>query len=150
MPLSELILTERFGVTYYLAKMSRQQIFWHYFIIKIYNVSSAISFRYIAEWLISGESVLVRVQVWNQFHNKPIPGANFCNHFLEKLNMYIHIIHTPKLHTKCITVNMLIKDCGCPVTWFCYQLIAKPGNKTAAVSWPDPHTIGISLEWQKL
>ena len=25
-------------------------------------------------------------------------------------------------------------NCGCLVTWFCYQLIAKPGNKTAAVS----------------
>ena len=28
--------------------------------------------------------------------------------------------------------------CGCLVTWFCYQLIAKPGNKTATVPWPDP------------
>ena len=28
---------------------------------------------------------------------------------------------------------------GCLVTWFCYQLIAKPGNKTAAPSWPDPY-----------
>ena len=31
------------------------------------------------------------------------------------------------------------RNCGCFVTWFCYQLIAKPGNKTAAVSWPGPH-----------
>ena len=30
-------------------------------------------------------------------------------------------------------------NCGCLVTWFCYQLIAKPGNKTATVSWPDPY-----------
>ena len=30
-------------------------------------------------------------------------------------------------------------NCGCLVTWFCYQLIAKPGNKTAAVPWPDPY-----------
>ena len=29
-------------------------------------------------------------------------------------------------------------ETGCLVTWFCYQLIAKPGNKTATVSWPDP------------
>ena len=28
--------------------------------------------------------------------------------------------------------------CGCLVTWFCYHLIAKPGNKTATPSWPDP------------
>ena len=30
------------------------------------------------------------------------------------------------------------QNCGCLVTWFCYQLIAKPGNETAAVPWPDP------------
>ena len=30
-------------------------------------------------------------------------------------------------------------NCGCLVTWFFYQLIAKPGNKTATVSWPDPY-----------
>ena len=28
-------------------------------------------------------------------------------------------------------------------TWFCYQLIAKPGNKTVAVSWPDPYAHGL-------
>ena len=33
------------------------------------------------------------------------------------------------------------------LTWFCYQLIAKPGDKTAAVSWPDPYTYtGISTD----
>ena len=37
---------------------------------------------------------------------------------------------------QCIWVRS--RNCGCLVTWFCYQLIAKPGNKTAAVSWPDP------------
>ena len=31
------------------------------------------------------------------------------------------------------------QNCGCLVTWFCYQMIAKPGNKTATVSWPDPY-----------
>ena len=29
--------------------------------------------------------------------------------------------------------------CSYLVTWFSYQLIAKPGNKIAALSWPDPH-----------
>ena len=29
--------------------------------------------------------------------------------------------------------------CSCFVTWFCYQLIAKPGNKTTAPAWPDSH-----------
>ena len=33
------------------------------------------------------------------------------------------------------------QNCDCHVTWFCYQLIAKPGNKTATVSWPDPYIV---------
>ena len=33
-----------------------------------------------------------------------------------------------------------VTNCGCIVTWFCYQMIAKPGNKTAIVPWPDPYT----------
>ena len=36
------------------------------------------------------------------------------------------------------------RNCGCLVTWFCYQLIAKPGNKTATVSWRDPHKSFVS------
>ena len=28
---------------------------------------------------------------------------------------------------------------GSLVTWFCYQMIAKPGNKIATVSWPEPY-----------
>ena len=41
----------------------------------------------------------------------------------------------------CIWVRS--RNCGCLVTWFCYQLIAKTGNKTAAVSWPDPYVFMI-------
>ena len=33
------------------------------------------------------------------------------------------------------------RNYDCLVTWFCYQLTAKPGNKTATVSWPDPYII---------
>ena len=35
------------------------------------------------------------------------------------------------------------RNCGCLVTWFCYQLIAKPDNKTAAVSWPNPYDANL-------
>ena len=31
------------------------------------------------------------------------------------------------------------RNCGCLITWFCYQLIAKPGNKTVPVPWLDPY-----------
>ena len=37
------------------------------------------------------------------------------------------------------------RSCGCLVTWFCYWLIAKPGNKTAAVSWPNPYKGGLPV-----
>ena len=36
---------------------------------------------------------------------------------------------------------VMSRRCGCLVTWFCYQLIAKPGNKTAPPLWPYPYCI---------
>ena len=33
--------------------------------------------------------------------------------------------------------------CGCLVTWFCYQLTARPSNKKAAPSWPDPYVVAL-------
>ena len=47
-----------------------------------------------------------------------------------------------RIHTCIIWVTSW--SWGCHVTWFCYQLIAKPGNKTAAPSWPDPYTTSIT------
>ena len=38
------------------------------------------------------------------------------------------------------------RNCGCLVTWFCYPLIAKPGNKAATVSWPDPYAQASTSE----
>ena len=32
-----------------------------------------------------------------------------------------------------------IRRWACLVTWFCYQMIAKTGNKTGPPSWPDPY-----------
>ena len=36
------------------------------------------------------------------------------------------------------------RNCVYLVTWFCYQSIAKPGKKTATVSWPDPYDYGAN------
>ena len=41
----------------------------------------------------------------------------------------------------CHMIWVRSRRCGCLVTWFCYQMLAKPGNKTAAPSWPDPYNI---------
>ena len=45
--------------------------------------------------------------------------------------------------------------CGCLITWFCYQLIAKPGNKTAASPWHHPYYIRadsrfVPNQWEML
>ena len=37
------------------------------------------------------------------------------------------------------SIRVRSRMCGCLFTWFCYHLITKPGNKTAAPSWPDPY-----------
>ena len=50
--------------------------------------------------------------------------------------------HTDSQVHKVVCLWVRSWNCGCLVTWFCYQLIAKPGNKTATVSWPDPYMRG--------
>ena len=55
------------------------------------------------------------------------------------------------LYIALIFIWVRSRRCGCLVTWFCYQMIAKPGNKTAAPSWPDPSVFALSqmyLSWQ--
>ena len=60
------------------------------------------------------------------------------------------------VHTRiCIWVRSL--RCASLVTWFCYQTIAKPGNKTSTPSWPDPYgsdhytaavlLLGFAINW---
>ena len=47
------------------------------------------------------------------------------------------MLHEP-YYAICIWVRL--RRCGCLVTWFCYQMIAKPGNKTAPPWWPDSYS----------
>ena len=44
-----------------------------------------------------------------------------------------------------INIWVRSRNCGCLVTWFCYLLIAKPGNKTDTVPWPDPYDLCSNL-----
>ena len=55
----------------------------------------------------------------------------------------------------CIFISIWVRSqsCGCLVTWFCYHLIAKPGNKTASHSWPDLYLLlffSLCCRWQIL
>ena len=49
---------------------------------------------------------------------------------------------------KNLAVWVRSRNCGCLVAWFCYQLIAKPGNRTATVLWPDPYRMVMSYSLQ--
>ena len=41
------------------------------------------------------------------------------------------------------------RNCGCLVTWFCYQLITKPDNKTVTFLWPDPYFNKFRIKLKK-
>ena len=49
----------------------------------------------------------------------------------------------------CLSIWIRSRNCSCLVTWFGYQLIAKPGNKTAIVPWPNPYIL-IKTGWCEL
>ena len=67
----------------------------------------------------------------------------FC--WLTHWGQVMHIICIGKLcHYWFIWVRS--RRCGCLVTWFYYQMIAKPGNTTAAPLWPDSYN-GLSFVW---
>ena len=59
----------------------------------------------------------------------------------------MHMSQQHYCHNMCKALSCFLllwvrsRNCGCLVTWFCYQLLAKPGNKTAAVLWPDPYDL---------
>ena len=75
----------------------------------------------------------------------------FCLHYY----IFLLVIYCQETALLCITTCLVFKQCfntgfgiwvrswscGCLVTWFCYQMIARPGNKTAAVLWPDPYIL---------
>ena len=93
----------------------------------------------------------VRGEIWMSFFSSS-SEQNFS--FLLSYRVRYHVIYnndiswvygiTQEFFVLCTTIWVRSRNCGCLVTWFCYQLIAKPGNKTAAVSWPDPYQFMLS------
>ena len=95
--------------------------------------------------------VSAHVVAWHQTGSKPWwwrtkMAYGDKNKLQWNLNWYRKIF-SKTMHSK-VSLQMQIwvrsRNCGCCVTWFCYQLITKPGNKTATVSWPDPYSDYIS------
>ena len=75
------------------------------------------------------------VMKWHLFHITFF----IWNMFRMQLTLYLLNKQSFAMITLSSTIWVRSRNCGCLVTCFCYQLIAKPGNKTAAVSWPDPY-----------
>ena len=95
-------------------------VLWH---------SSENSFAGIAQGINSGYEF--KKDLWKLFSN--LPGANELKKYFSSSIRRVNSIWVRS------------RNWGCLVTWFCYQLIAKPGNKTASVPWPDPYGSAIIL-----
>ena len=57
------------------------------------------------------------------------------------MKYYVISDHVVRDMNLLLMINIWVKSrrCGCLVTRLCYQMIANPGNKTVAPSWPDPY-----------
>ena len=51
--------------------------------------------------------------------------------------------HETMVCAVCLFIFLWVRPCMCTclVTWFCYQMTAKPGHKTGPPLWPDPYII---------
>ena len=87
---------------------------------------------------IRSDSVFVQAMAWHWIGGRQLSLVYYVSLGLEG-------IKETNLAQGSIYMWVRPRNCGCLVTWFCYQLIAKPGNKTVAYSWPDlyaaEHTI---------
>ena len=96
-------------------------------------------------------SVLICQSWWHQFDSNPFQGAILvwrCR-LTSKGNPIVEIWWSYDIHICPVGLASLLQDgifiwvrsrrWGCLVTWFCYQLIAKPDNKTVSPLWPDPY-----------
>ena len=77
---------------------------------------------------------------WNYSSSKKITNLFYIVYI-----MGADVLATQGARASATMIWVRSRNCGCLVTWFCYQLIAKPGNKTAAVSWPDSYSCWTGL-----
>ena len=83
-------------------------------------------------WHKSGWSILAQVMAW--WLMAPSHHLNQCGLIISTLPWYSSEgIYFQK------KISFASRWCDTPVTWFCHQLIAKSGNKTAEPQWPDSY-----------
>ena len=89
-------------------------------------------------YLISSVTVLEKcddIHFWKTEHLL----INWLQNWLVGFNSDETIDLLTKSATTPQTIWVRSRRCDCLVTWLCYHLIAKPGNKTATSLWPDPY-----------
>ena len=104
--------------------------------------------RVCKEWMIYGLpwiTIFLQLMTWfiNNYHSclhhplKSLTIRFICDQKSCSISVFWH-----QLIWQCLVIAQQVygsRRCSCLVIWFCYQLIAKPGNKTAELSWPDPY-----------
>ena len=66
-------------------------------------------------------------------------SSQHCWPYVSGIHLWVVPVSNPTKAQHCNTlICVRSRRCGCLVTWFCYQMIAKPGNKTATPLWHDP------------
>ena len=128
-------------------------------------ISLKISLKFVPKVRINNIPTLVQIMAWRRPGDKPLPEPMM-------VSLLTHICVTrPQWVKECLKIALLMTltyptikvvhrssgfrsfrcmwvrswRCGCIVTWFCYQSIAKPGNKAAAPPWPAYVTYVIFL-----
>ena len=97
-------------------------------------IQSSITFvcKFVPKGSNDNKSSLVYVMAWHRIGSKPAPSlTNICD-----------MRHSGKM-----SIWVRSRNCGCLFTWFCYQLIAKPGNKRQTQFCDLTHMSYLLLAW---
>ena len=120
-----------------------QVMAWHRILLAIWRVNSILSINmlFVSRDFCPQESWIPSTDDWSQNPNQ----TWWC-----KVRKNCRCCATLTWKMKCLFKVMWVELwwCGFLVTWFCYAVIVKPGNKTATPPWSDQYHIYIaSVQW---
>ena len=122
------------------------------FCFKVFYLKVFVHFK--TKWKTRSEKPGIHLQdkFWMQiiiehgfFHEKYISFCRLRCFAIAAIIINSHTLVSTRNHG--FTIWVRSRRCGCLVTWFCHQLIAKPRNKTATPSWPDPYLCETIHAW---
>ena len=117
------------------------------FHFKSYQICSSVSQYWFRQW--HGT-----IHITNHYHIK-WKACWLTYKYIDKLLSIKLLIEQMMSQFTDTSIWVRSRSCGRLVTWFCYQMIAKPSNKTATHSWSDPYAstelkcLKLLLCWRK-